>query len=98
MRNISTEDFRAIDNAARQILNSTVDEATFESLEEMTVTLDSMQDYLESYSIETGDGRASVLRSTENFELIEARVCQLLLIAAQAGGWNKMDDRERLWQ
>ena len=99
MRNITTEEFRTIDQTAREILNDHADSISLEGLDELLATLDSMQDSLESASIEVGPDRKEwILRSEENFELLEARVCQLLLLSAQGGGFDKIDSQERLWQ
>ncbi len=95
MRNITTEEFRTFDEIARTLLNDHVEEGDLDSLDNMLALLDNMQDKMESATIETYDDSPAtwVLRSEENFEIVEARVFQLLLLSAQAGGWEKVDAR-----
>ncbi len=97
MRNITTEEFRVFDATAREILDDHIEPTDLDNLDNMMSLLDSMQDSMESATIVTIDGKDWVQRSMENFEIVEARVCQLLLLSAQAGGWDKIDTQEELW-
>ena len=99
VRDITTEEFRELDKIARDLLNNHIQPPDLDSLENMAGLLDSIQDSMESATIITdGQGRDWVRPSEENFEIVEARVCQLLLLSVQAGGFEKLDAREGLWQ
>ncbi len=99
MRNLSTEEIRDFDEIAKGLLNTHIRPGDLESLDNLTSLLDSMQDSMEGATITTnGQGRDWVRKSEENFEIVEARVCQLLLLSVQAGGWEKFwSRREKLW-
>ena len=99
MRNITNEEFREFDEIARTLLNDHIEEGDLDSLDNMMSLLDSMQDSMESATIvPNGKGGEWVLLSMQDFEIVEARVCQLLLLSAQAGGWDKVDAQEKLWR
>ncbi len=110
MRNITTEEFREFDGVARELINDHIEPTDLDSLDNMMSLLDSMQDSMESATIEPSPTFASephvdnphrdfwVLRSMENFEIVEARVYQLLLLSLQSGGWEKVDQQEKLWR
>jgi len=99
MRNITNEEFREFDEIARTLLNDHLEEGDLDSLDNMMALLDSMQDSMESATIVPNEhGGEWVLLSMQDFEIVEARVCQLLLLSVQAGGWDKVDAQERLWR
>ncbi len=107
MRNITTEEFRTFDQIARTLLNDHIEEGDLDSLDNMVSLIDNMQDSMESATIEaiptspvSGPPHVFnphrdywVRRSEENFEIVEARVFQLLLLSVQEGGWDKVDGR-----
>lgn len=93
MRTVTTEEFRQIDKVARDLLNRHADHEDFPQAEDLPWILDAMQDHIESATIEP----VHIRRSEENAELLEARVCQLLVRSAMMGGWNDIDTNEHLW-